>query len=326
MLALDHISKSYGPRRVLDDVTWHVERGELLGYVGGNGAGKTTSMRITLGVATADTGTVTLDGQPVDDAVRARMGYMPEERGLYATMQLHAQLRFFAELRGVERRAAARSADAWLDRLGLAERRHHRLEDLSLGNQQRVQLAAALVHSPDVLVLDEPFSGLDPLAVDVMAQILREEADRGVPVVFSSHQLDLVERICDRVAVLAGGRVVAVGSVAELTGDEGDRHLVRADGAPGWLAELAQRAPALHATVRPQGDPGDPAGAVTLRAAEDALPLVVDVVRRHGVLRELRPWRPSLTDVYRDVVGATVDPADQTDQTDDHRNREERAA
>ena len=316
MLALDRIGKSYGARRVLDDVSWHVDRGELLGYVGGNGAGKTTSMRIALGVATADTGTVTLDGRPVDDAVRARMGYMPEERGLYATMQLHAQLCFFAELRGVARRAAARSADAWLDRLGLRERRHHRLEDLSLGNQQRVQLAAALVHSPDVLVLDEPFSGLDPLAVDVMSQILREEADRGVPVVFSSHQLDLVERICDRVAVLAGGRVVAVGTVAELTGDEGDRHLVRADAA-GWLAELAQRAPALHATVRPQGD-----GAVTLRAAEDALPLVVDVVRRHGVLRELRPWRPTLTDAYRDVVGGAA----QTTDTEQDPTREERAA
>ena len=312
MLALDRISKSYGPRRVLDDVTWHVERGELLGYVGGNGAGKTTSMRIALGVATADAGTVTLDGRPVDDAVRARTGYMPEERGLYATMQLHAQLCFFAELRGVERRAAARSADAWLDRLGLLERRHHRLEDLSLGNQQRVQLAAALVHSPDVLVLDEPFSGLDPLAVDVMSQILREEADRGVPVVFSSHQLDLVERICDRVAVLAGGRVVAVGTVAELTGAEEDRHLVRTEGT-GWLAELAHRAPALHATVRPQGERGD---AVTLRAAEGELPLVVDAVRAHGVLRELRPWQPSLTDAYRDVVGG-ADQGDETDQTDE---------
>lgn len=319
MLALTNIRKSYGSRRVLDDVSWQVARGELLGYVGGNGAGKTTSMRIALGVASADAGTVTLDGAPVDDAVRARMGYMPEERGLYATMQLHAQLQFFAELRGVGRRAAARSADAWLDRLGLLERRSHRLEDLSLGNQQRVQLAAALVHSPDVLVLDEPFSGLDPLAVDVMSQILREEADRGVPVVFSSHQLDLVERVCDRVAVLAGGRVVAVGTVAELTGDEGDRHLVRTDGALGWLAELAQRAPAVHATVRPQG-----ADAVTLRAEPGELAEVVDLVRRHGALHELRPWRPSLVEAYRDVVAGADRPGGQTDQTDP--TSEERAA
>ncbi|WP_222192520.1 ABC transporter ATP-binding protein [Modestobacter italicus] len=296
MLALDQISKAYGSHQVLDDVSLQVRRGEVLGYVGGNGAGKTTSMRIVLGVATADSGRVTLDGVPVDAAARARMGYMPEERGLYPTMRVQQQLEFFAELRGLSRPDAARAATYWLDRLGVGSRRDSALEDLSLGNQQRVQLAAALVHGPEALVLDEPFSGLDPLAVDVMAEVLREEAARGVPVVFSSHQLDLVERTCDRVAVLHGGRLVADGTVEGLTGGDGRRWLLRSDASPAaWAADLD---PDTRASVEPaHGD------AVTVRLAGDEdLGRVVDAVRRHGTLRELRPWRPSLTEVYRDVV------------------------
>ena len=296
MLALHHISKRYGPHRVLDDVGLEVPRGAIVGYVGGNGAGKTTSMRIVLGIATADAGRVTLDGAPVDAGVRARMGYMPEERGLYPTMQVQQQLQFFAELRGLSRADATRAARYWLDRLGLEERRDSPLEDLSLGNQQRVQLAAALVHEPDALVLDEPFSGLDPLAVDVMTQVLREEADRGIPVLFSSHQLELVERTCDRVAVLQGGRLVADGTVDELTGVNAHRYLLRSDADPAdWVPDLG---PAVHVSIESVAD-----GAVTVRLAGDSdLQGLVDAVRRHGTLRELRPWRPSLTQVYRDVI------------------------
>lgn len=313
MLALRGIHKTYGQRRVLEDVTFEVCPGELLGYVGGNGAGKTTSMRIALGVTEADSGTVTVDGEPVTAAHRARMGYMPEERGLYGSMRLHQQLAYFAELHGVERRSAGRSADYWLDRLGLGERRENRLEDLSLGNQQRVQLAAALVHAPDVLVLDEPFSGLDPLAVDVMAEVLRDEAARGVPVVFSSHQLDLVERLCDRVCVLKDGRVVADGTVADLTGDGAPRYLLRT-GAPedAWRFLVADAVPREGAVV------------VTL-APTTTLDDLVDAVRGAGGLQELRPWRPSLTDVYRDVAAPSTIPTNPTTDatTDPH---EEEAA
>lgn len=304
MLVLDHIFKSYGSRRVLDDVSLTVERGELLGYVGSNGAGKTTSMRIMLGVATADAGTVTFNGRPVDNAIRARMGYMPEERGLYDAMRVHQQLQFFAELRGVSRRDAAIAADYWLDRLGLAQRRDSRLEDLSLGNQQRVQLAAALVHAPDALVLDEPFSGLDPLAADVMSEVLREEAQRGVPVVFSSHQLDLVERICDQVAILKDGQVVTQGTIADLTGRDRNRYLLRSDVETNtWSADLD---PAAYKTLQPAGD----GGVIVEVSNSAAVQHLIDAVRRHGALLEMRQWTPSLTQTYRNVVSsdASEDP------------------
>lgn len=304
MLELHRIRKTYGTRTVLDDVSLEVRRGELLGYVGGNGAGKTTSMRVVLGVTAADSGRVTIDGDDVGAAHRARMGYMPEERGLYPAMRLAQQLSYFAELHGVERRSANRSADYWLDRLGLAERRDHRLEDLSLGNQQRVQLAAALVHAPDLLVLDEPFSGLDPLAVDVMAEVLRDEARRGVPVIFSSHQLDLVERLCDRVAVLRGGRVVADGTVDALTGGGKDRYLLRTSATPADFSRVAEVETAPDRETY-----------VVALAPGCTLDDLLDAVRATGDLRELRPWRPSLTDIYRDV--ATDAPRDEPTSTDE---------
>ncbi|SDP74796.1 ABC-2 type transport system ATP-binding protein [Actinopolyspora xinjiangensis] len=308
MLALEHLRKSYGTRPVLHDVSLPVERGEILGFVGGNGAGKTTSMRIVLGVTEADSGRVLLDGEPVDDGIRSRMGYMPEERGLYDTMRVEHQLRFFAELRGLTRGDARRAAAYWLEVLGLSQRRQSRLQELSLGNQQRVQLAAALVHAPDTLVLDEPFSGLDPLAVDVMSRVLREEADRGVPVIFSSHQLDLVERVCDRVAVLRQGSLLAHGTVAELTDEAQPRYLVRSDADSRlWSAELDS---AARDTLEPAPDGGV---IVSLAGTPEGPDHLADAVRRHGSLLELRPWRPSLFEIYRSVVDPH--PADQEEST-----------
>jgi ABC-2 type transport system ATP-binding protein len=171
-------------------------------------------MRIVMGVLEPDAGEVRWRGSKLDFGVRSRFGYMPEERGLYPKMRVRAQLAYLAALHG----AAPDSADRWIDRLGLTERAEDRVEELSLGNQQRVQLAAALVHEPEVLVLDEPFSGLDPVGVDVLSGVLNDYADTGVPVIFSSHQLELVERLCEAVAIIKDGRLVASGSVDELRG------------------------------------------------------------------------------------------------------------
>ena len=197
-------------------MTFTVRPGEVFGFVGSNGAGKTTTMRIVLGVLTADAGEVRWKGTAVDADLRRRIGYMPEERGLYPKMKVGEQLRYLARLHGLTESAAAASVQRWTDRLGIAERVGDEVQKLSLGNQQRVQLCAALVHDPEVLVLDEPFSGLDPTAVEVMSGVLRDKADAGVPVIFSSHQLELVERLCDRIGIIATGRMVAVGSVEEL--------------------------------------------------------------------------------------------------------------
>ncbi|WP_086839536.1 ABC transporter ATP-binding protein, partial [Amycolatopsis kentuckyensis] len=236
-LEIDRISKRYGAKVALDGVSFDVRAGELFGFVGSNGAGKTTTMRIALGVLAADGGEVRFDGKPVTHETRTHIGYMPEERGLYPKMKVLDQLVYLAELHGLSANEAHRNAETWITRLGLAERRKDEVQKLSLGNQQRVQLAAALVHDPAVLVLDEPFSGLDPLAVDVMSGVLREKAAAGVPVVFSSHQLDLVERLCDRVGIIRGGRMVAVGTVGELTSGARSKLVVTAPAAPaGWAA------------------------------------------------------------------------------------------
>lgn len=216
MLELQGLRKAFGDRVALDGLSLTVEPGQLLGFVGANGAGKTTAMRIALGVLRPDEGEVRWRGAAATPQDRARIGYLPEERGLYPRMRARDQLVHFARLHGHGADEAARSADAVLERVGLTERATDRVEDLSLGNQQRVQLAAALVHDPACLVLDEPFSGLDPVGVDLMSDVLCERAAAGVPVLFSSHQLELVEKLCDAVAIIAEGRVVTTGSVEGL--------------------------------------------------------------------------------------------------------------
>src|SRR3954453_17272818 len=240
VLEIDGLYKAYGDNQVLEGVSFTVAPGQMFGFCGSNGAGKTTTMRIAMGLARADAGEVRWLGRPVDEAVRRRIGYMPEERGLYPKMKVGEQLTYFARLHGLDAAGAARAAGTWAERLGLGERRGDRVEKLSLGNQQRVQLAAALVSEPDVLILDEPFSGLDPVGVDSLAEALLEQCRRGVPVVFSSHQLDLVERLCDSVGILAPGRMVAAGTVEELRRREAGRLLrvVAPDAGHGWAEGL----------------------------------------------------------------------------------------
>src|SRR6187200_220498 len=197
MLELIDLRRRFGDVVALDGVSFEVPPGRIVGFVGRNGAGKTTAMRISLGVLEADAGQVRWRGEAIDTGVRRRFGYMPEERGLYPKMKVLEQIVYLARLHGYSKSAATDAATALLERLGLGERLGDNVETLSLGNQQRAQIAAALVHDPDVLILDEPFSGLDPMAVDSVAGVLQERAAAGTAVLFSSHQLDLVERLCD---------------------------------------------------------------------------------------------------------------------------------
>ncbi|TQM39040.1 ABC transporter ATP-binding protein [Pseudonocardia cypriaca] len=296
MLDIARISKRFGTRQALDDVSFTVEPGEVFGFVGSNGAGKTTTMRIVLGVLTADAGDVRWKGRAVDADLRRRIGYMPEERGLYPRMRVGDQLRYLARLHGLPGALAAAAVARWTERLGVASRLGDEVQKLSLGNQQRVQLCAALVHDPEVLVLDEPFSGLDPTAVEVMSSVLRDKADAGVPVIFSSHQLDLVERLCDRIGIIAGGRMVAVGSVADLRERGGGAAVIDVEGPPaGWAAslpgvEVLDDDGACHTRLRLATGTDDQD---VLRAALAA-----------GPVHEFRRWRPPLTELYRDVVQA----------------------
>ena len=225
MLEIEGLEKAYGDIKALDGCSFRVHPGRMLGFLGPNGAGKTTTMRAIFGLVTTDAGSVSWHGSPIGPDERLRFGYMPETRGLYPKMKAEDQLTYLGTLHGMSRPEARASAGRWLERLGLGERRADQVERLSHGNQQRVQLAAALVHDPELLVLDEPFSGLDPIGVETMAEVLRERADAGAGVLFSSHQLDLVEDVCDDVAIIHRGRIVKSGSVLEIKDSSPVRHL-----------------------------------------------------------------------------------------------------
>ncbi len=266
----------------------------MVGFVGPNGAGKTTAMRIALGVLQPDSGEVRWRGAPVDAAVRRRFGYMPEERGLYPKMRVLDHLVYLARLHGLASGDARSSAERTIETLGVAERSRDRVESLSLGNQQRVQLAAALVHRPEVLVLDEPFSSLDPVGVDVLSGVLRERAASGVPVVFSSHQLELVERLCDSVVLIDHGRVVAAGTIAELRATD-RRRLVRvevAGAASGWVEAI----PGAQVNERL------PTGAILALSEGTRAQDVLDAARAAGDVTHFSLVQPSLAEVFREVV------------------------
>jgi len=237
MLEIKDLSKRYGDVVALDGASFTARPGRIVGFLGPNGAGKTTTMRCIFGLATPDRGETLWHGQPIDRVTRLRFGYMPEQRGLYPRMRVGEQLSYFAQHHGMPAKEANAATSRWLARLGLADRERDKLEALSHGNQQRVQLGAALVHDPELLVLDEPFSGLDPIGIATMTEILRERAAAGVGVVFSSHQLDLVEDVCEDVVIIARGRIAANGPIDELRAASGRRHLeVEVEGAgASWL-------------------------------------------------------------------------------------------
>ncbi|WP_448231938.1 ABC transporter ATP-binding protein [Microbacterium lacticum] len=293
MLELSGITKSYGTTRVLDDVSFQVAPGRLTGFVGGNGAGKTTTMRIILGVLAPDGGTVTLDGEAVTAADRRRFGYMPEERGLYPKMRVLDHIVYLARLHGFSKADATERAEALLVELGLGERLQDNIETLSLGNQQRAQIAAALVHDPEVLILDEPFSGLDPLAVDVVAGVLQARAANGVAVLFSSHQLDVVERLCDELVIIAGGRIRAAGSLEQLRAEHAQRRfeLISA-GDLGWLRDE----PGVEVVSLDGGyalfdaDTDETAQRVLRRAVAE------------GAVTTFAPRHPSLAQIFKEVI------------------------
>jgi ABC-2 type transport system ATP-binding protein len=293
VLQLSGITKSFGGRRVLDDVSFQVSSGRLTGFVGGNGAGKTTSMRIALGVLSKDSGEVSLHGSPATAADRRRFGYMPEERGLYPKMKVGEQIAYLARLHGYGKSEATNAAESLLDRLGLSERLGDNVETLSLGNQQRAQIAAALVHDPEVLILDEPFSGLDPMAVDVVAGVLQERAATGAAVLFSSHQLDVVERLCDDLVIIAGGTIRAAGARDALRSEHAShRYELVSSGDAGWVRE----------------EPGvtvvDFDGGYALFDAPD--PVAAQRVLRRAVERgdvaSFAPQHPTLAQIFKEVI------------------------
>jgi ABC-2 type transport system ATP-binding protein len=294
VLSVAGASKRFGPVVALDAASLEVPPERIVGFLGPNGAGKTTAMRSIFGLVRLDAGEVCWEGRPVDRETRLRFGYMPEERGLYPKMPAGPQLAYLAELHGLPRTEALTQARSWLERLGLGDRVETPVEHLSHGNQQRVQLAAALVHGPQLLVLDEPFSGLDPVAVETLGEVLRAEAERGAGVLFSSHQLDLVEDLCQDVTIVAGGRVVASGAVGELRAGAGRLRIdLEVEGAPdGWRPEL------------PGAEQLEPRnGSLRLLVDEDADPnVVLAQARAAGRVRSFSFGPPTLAELFLEAV------------------------
>src|SRR5512133_437161 len=294
MLSIVDIRKRFGEVQALDGCSFSVERGRMLGFLGPNGAGKTTTMRAIFGLVEPDSGEVLWDGRQVQLQDRLRFGYMPEERGLYPRMPVDQQVAYFGRLHGLEAGEARTAAEARLGRLGLGERATTKLEELSHGNQQRAQLAAALVHEPELLVLDEPFGGLDPVAVQTLAELLRSEAENGTAVLFSSHQLDLVEDICEDVAIVDRGRVVASGKLDALRRRSQHRQIeLRLDGAPPqWLPHVA----GVELVERHDGT-------LSLAAERDVDPeLVLAEAEQTAQVVGFSYGPPSLTELFLELV------------------------
>ena len=295
MLEFEAAAKRFGPVTALDGCTFTARPGRLTGFLGPNGAGKTTAMRTMFGLVELDAGTVRWRGAPIRAAERARFGYMPEERGLYPRMRVREQLVYLGQLCGGTSKGVGGVADQWLERLGVAGRASDRLDTLSHGNQQRVQLIAALVNEPDLIVLDEPFSGLDPIAMGAMAGLLAELAAAGAAVLFSSHQLDLVQDLCEDVVIIDHGRVVLAGELADLRSAVPERFVdVRYRGpAPDWSTLAAvQVVEAADGQARLRVDAGEDLAAV------------VTTVWHTGDLLSLAYQPPTLSELFRRVVAA----------------------
>ncbi len=295
MLDIHQVTRRFGTLTALDQLSFRVEEGQVFGFVGSNGAGKTTTMRIVMGLDTPDAGEVRFDGRPIDSEVRVTFGYMPEERGLYPKTPVLRQLVYLGRLHRLDKATARSRATELLERFGLADRADEPLENLSLGNQQRAQLAAALVHRPRLLILDEPFSGLDPVGVDALSEVLIERAAAGVPVVFSSHQLELVERLCDAVAIIDAGKLVAAGEVEQLRSTNG-RRLLRVEVEGPDPTRWAERVPGTRVQAR------DATGVELLLDAGTDDQAVMAAAQAAGAVRHFAAVRPTLAELYREAV------------------------
>ncbi len=292
ILELQNIEKSFGEKRVLSGVSLRAEGGKAFGLLGRNGAGKTTTIRILMDVFPADQGSILMDGKPIDYR-RIQLGYLPEERGLYPKKLVIDQLAYFAELKGMKHRDAIKSVDFWLDRLGMMEYRNKRLDTLSKGNQQKIQLVTALAHDPHIVILDEPFSGLDPVNAMLLKDVVKEQIAKGKIVLFSSHQMSYIEEFCDSIAILNQGRVAISGDLQEIKrGYARDRLVVRTQQAEKLLNDLgAVCQPMAHGEVM-----------IRLTSEGEKKAMMKRLVEQYDV-DEVRVYEPSLNDIFVEYAG-----------------------
>jgi ABC-2 type transport system ATP-binding protein len=292
ILELKNIEKSFGEKKVLTGVSFKAEGGKAFGLLGRNGAGKTTSIRILMDVFPANGGQVLMDGQPIDYK-KVGIGYLPEERGLYPKKVIIDQLTYFAELKGMTRKDAVKAIDYWLDRLGMTEYRNKRLDTLSKGNQQKIQLITAVAHNPDIVILDEPFSGLDPVNAMLLKDVVKEQIAKGKIVLFSSHQMSYIEEFCDSIAILNKGVVAISGDLRDIKREyPRDRLVVRSEEAEKIAADFGEACKALE-----NGD-------LMIRLADPSQKKAVmtRLVENYDI-DEVKVYEPSLNDIFVEFAG-----------------------
>ena len=292
ILELRNIVKSFGEKKVLTGVSFQAEGGKAFGLLGRNGAGKTTTIRILMNVFPANSGEVLLDGKPMDYD-KIGFGYLPEERGLYPKKTIIDQLVYFAELKGMSYKDAVKAVDYWLDRLGMTEYRNKRLDTLSKGNQQKIQLVTALAHDPDIVILDEPFSGLDPVNAMLLKDVVKEQIAKGKIVLFSSHQMSYIEEFCDRIAILNAGKVVLHGDLYNIKRNYvRDRLVVRTEYPDKMIADFGSAC-----SVREHGEL-----MIQLASAEDKKAVMKKLVDHYDI-DEVKVFEPSLNDIFVEYAG-----------------------
>jgi len=292
ILELKNIEKSFGEKKVLTGVSFRAESGKAFGLLGRNGAGKTTSIRILMGVFPANGGEVLIDGQPIRYD-KVGIGYLPEERGLYPKKVIWEQLTYFAELKGMSRKAAVRSVDYRLVRLGMTEYRNKRLDSLSKGNQQKIQLITALAHDPDIIILDEPFSGLDPVNAMLLKDVVKEQIAKGKIVLFSSHQMSYIEEFCDSIAILNNGKAVLHGDLHDIKRDyPRDRLVVRAE-----MPETILRDFGTSCTMMEKGQL-----MIRLSSPDEKKAVMARLTANYDI-DEVKVFEPSLNDIFVEYAG-----------------------
>lgn len=295
MLEINGLRKRFGKTEALVDISFSVKPGEIVGFVGRNGSGKTTTMRSILGLIQFDAGTIQFNGRPISLQDNHSIGYMPEERGLYAKSKVADQLQYFAQLQGMSSSDAKVSVKELLARFEIAHFAERQLTTLSLGNQQRIQFIAALVHRPSLLVLDEPFNGLDPVAMSQLTEILREKTAAGAAVLFSSHQLDLVSHLCDRIVIIDAGTVVAEDSLANLQRREKIQYLITGSQLPQDLASSFGD----HITYR---TPSEITAFFNRDSFESEKERLLSAILANGSLDSFSEVKPTLSEIYRELV------------------------
>lgn len=292
ILELKDIEKSFGDKKVLTGVSFKAEGGKAFGLLGRNGAGKTTSIRILMDVFPSDGGEVLMDGQPVNYD-KIGIGYLPEERGLYPKKKIIDQLVYFAELKGLSKKAAVKSVDYWLERLGMMEYRNKRLDTLSKGNQQKIQLVTALAHDPDIVILDEPFSGLDPVNAMLLKDVVKETIAKGKIVLFSSHQMSYIEEFCDSIAIIKNGKVVLCGDLRDIKRNyKRDRLIVRTEHPKKIIADLGNMCTEIN-----QGEL-----LIQLASVDDKKSVMKQLVENYDI-DEVKVFEPSLNDIFVEYAG-----------------------